>query len=295
MPETISIPAVDAYPLAADLFQPEKPDGAVVIVNSAMGVPRRFYRAFASHLCDKGFTVVLYDYRGVGGSAPKRLLGFEATVSDWGAKDFAGVLDWVKTRWPGQRTMVIGHSIGGQIIGLAPGAEGIDRALLVAAQSGFWGHWAGGKRIAMWLCWHMLVPGLTKVAGMMPMKLLGQGQNVPAGVALQWASWGRLPGYMFDPRARVPLQRYPRLRMPMRIYSFADDVYAPLPAVRALTREYQNTQKEHLHLGETDLRGRSIGHFGFFKPACRDLWDKAAEWLSGRHHGARAVMRAAAR
>jgi predicted alpha/beta hydrolase len=68
-----TIPALDGHPLAADVF-PGAEIGAgpplLVIVNSAMGVSRRYYGAFARHLAGQGMQVVTYDYRGIGGSAP---------------------------------------------------------------------------------------------------------------------------------------------------------------------------------------------------------------------------------
>ena len=37
--------------------------------------------------------VVTYDYRGIGGSAPSRLRGFEARMRDWAFLDMTAVVD----------------------------------------------------------------------------------------------------------------------------------------------------------------------------------------------------------
>jgi predicted alpha/beta hydrolase len=71
--------ARDGVRLAATLFEPQTPNGAAILVNSGTGIPRQFYGAFANHLALRGFAVLTYDYRAVGGSeapsaAPKRRL-----------------------------------------------------------------------------------------------------------------------------------------------------------------------------------------------------------------------------
>lgn len=278
MYRTIQIPASDGYALAADVFEPDTASGPAVVINSAMGVPRRFYRAFALFLRQQGMAVVTYDYRGIGESRPRRLRGFEARISDWGQRDFDGVLRWARAAWPGREVAVVGHSVGGQIIGLARHADAIGRVLVVAAQSGYWRHWRGKGQLAMWTVWHLLIPSLARLAGMMPMALLGQGENLPRGVALQWARWGRRPGYLFDPASGVDTAGYRQLQVPLRALSFADDPYAPLPAVEALTREYAGAAVEHCHVEPEP--GERVGHFGFFKGVRKDLWHDSAAWLA---------------
>lgn len=278
MYRSVQIAASDGYPLAADVFEPETPHGPVVVINGAMGVRRRFYRPFAEFLRQHGMTVVIYDYRGIGESRPRSLRRFDATIADWGQRDFDGVLRWVAGSWAGRQVSVVGHSIGGQIIGQAGSAGAIGRVLLVASQSGYWRHWRGAWRPAMWTVWHVLIPALVRLAGLMPMALFGQGENLPRGVALQWAHWGRRPRYLFDPASGVDTAGYRRLQAPMRALSFADDPYAPLPAVEALTREYAAAQVEHCHIEPEPEQG--IGHFGFFRGVRKDLWRDSLEWLA---------------
>ena len=72
-PTALRIAAADGYALGATLFPPATPNDRVVVVNAAMGVKRGFYAPFALHLAARGFTVVSYDYRGIGDSRPPRL------------------------------------------------------------------------------------------------------------------------------------------------------------------------------------------------------------------------------
>ena len=84
-----TIPATDGFPLSATIFQ--GPNRHWTVINSATGVKRAYYHKFAAFLAGKGWSVVIYDYRGIGGSRPKSLRGFEARMRDWGQKDFNGV------------------------------------------------------------------------------------------------------------------------------------------------------------------------------------------------------------
>ncbi len=64
--------ARDGVKLAASLFEPAAPNGGAVLLNSGTGIPRQFYAAFARHLAERGFVVLTYDYRGLGGSDKPR-------------------------------------------------------------------------------------------------------------------------------------------------------------------------------------------------------------------------------
>jgi predicted alpha/beta hydrolase len=144
----LRIAARDDFRLAATLFEPEgaRDRGAAVLINSATAVPRGYYDAFARFLTGRGFSVVTYDYRGIGGSRPKSLAGFRANLSEWAEKDQAGAIDWVSRHLRPQRLLVIGHSVGGQIAGMADNNNKIDVLLTVAAQDGYFGHWPRSAR-----------------------------------------------------------------------------------------------------------------------------------------------------
>ena len=71
--------------------------------------------------------------------------------------------------------------------------------LAVGAQSGYWGNWRGAGRLRMLFYWKVLFPALTHALGYLPLRsLTGGGDDVPPGVALEWASWGRDPDYVLS-------------------------------------------------------------------------------------------------
>lgn len=284
----------------------------MAVVLSSVGGDRRRYAPFARHLADRGWSVLTFDYRGIGGSRRRPVRGFPASLSDWGARDVEGVLAWAADRSraggrvqlslappsatrddeagvprPSPRLVVIGHSVGGQILPLAPSHRHLDAIVLVAPQAGWWrlrrGIWAHLVR-----GYFRLTPAVVGALGCLPLWPTGQ-ERLPAGVALEWRRWCLEPEYRN--LAGEPLaSRFARVTAPVLAYSFSDDpLFSPRPAVEALLALYANAPVVHRHLAPEDLREHGgppverIGHRGFFDPAVGGaLWDEATAFLEGR-------------
>lgn len=262
------IEAADGYPLAATFYEAAQPNGRTVLINSAMGVPRRFYRRYAEFLSGEGFHVLTYDYRGIGESQSEQ---HEETLWLWGAQDQAAMIGWCRAQFPDARLLVVGHSVGGQIIGFTPEHQQIDAVLGIAAQDGYWRNWSGAWRVFMFSLWHVLIPVACRLTGRLPKYLLGGTEDVPSGVALEWAKSGRLPDYVkayFGERAH-----FDAVTLPIQLWSFADDRFAPRAAVEALGRLYSNADVVLRHIEPS----QKVGHFGFFRDPA--LWAESLQWL----------------
>ena len=285
------IPARDGFRLAATVFGEQASGTDTVVVAPATGAPRGFYGAFARFLADAGYTVVSFDYRGIAGSAPLTLRGFSATMRDWGEQDLAGVLDWTRTTLRPRRLLLVGNSVGGQLLGITPGAETLDAALLVAAQNGYWGRWPPRYKPRMLAFWYLLQPLTTTTLGYLPGWTYG-GKHLPAGVAWDWARWCRHPEYICRLGAHV-CEGFARLRYPVRFYSFTDDLFAPAGTVEALMRYFTAARAEHVRLRPADVDAARVGHFGFFRPAVQNtLWRDALAWLEAPDGAGTAVAHA---
>ena len=277
--QQVRVKARDGYPLGATLFHPQVPQRRAIVIHAAAGVPQSYYAGFASFLAECGFTVLTFDYRGIGSSRPDALRGFGATMREWAVLDAAGALDFLESEAPGVPIGVVGHSFGGQCLGIVPGNERYAAVLAVASQSGYWCYWSGGARVGMWLATHLVLPGLSRLVGYFPARRLGQGEDLPAGVAIEWARWCRNPDYIVGALAAHP--QYARFQAPMRLVWLADDRYAPLAAAKALLSLYPAAQTELCEVQPADLGERNIGHFGFFRERFRaTLWTDAANWLT---------------
>lgn len=276
MPSTpLRISAIDGYALGARLWDT---GGPLVILNSATGVRQQYYSLFADHLASLGLSVLTWDYRGIGESRPHRLRGFQARLRDWGQLDFEGVLHFCRREYPTRRLAALGHSVGGQLLGMAPSNELLCVAATVGSQGGWWGHWTGVRKLAMAGLWYGVMPAATHVVGYLPGSL-GIGADLPAQVALEWARWGRRRNFFLDDG--VPEAGFNRLRIPMQAWSFHDDTYAPKAGVDWLHSLYSGATIDRRHVAPSELNATAIGHFGVFRPNFRaTMWNEVGAFLT---------------
>lgn len=277
--QSLDLLSRDGHPLAADFFAPDGAPRAAVLIAGAMGVPRRFYAAFASDLADHGLAALTLDYRGFGGSAPKRLRGYRASISDWIDHDLPAALDALAERAPGAPLLWLGHSVGGQLFGFMDTSR-LRGALLVASQSGHWALWDKPEwRRRMWTLGHVLLPGCALALGRFPGRMLG-GDDLPAGVARQWAAWIRDPEYLGHLARRRDWADFARYQGPLRLVSIADDDYAPPRAGAALLAYFRQARGERVTVTPAEVGAERIGHFDGFRSRHRErLWPQWRNWL----------------
>ncbi len=187
MKKNIYINTTDNIRISATIFSPATAVKASILINSATAVRQSYYQDFASFLCQQGYRVVTYDYRGIGDSSIANSRDPRLTMQNWGEKDFAEVLAYLQNEYPESDWHCIGHSVGGQIIGLANNNLAIKSVYCVSAQSGYWKHWQSLHKLRMLLMWHLIIPSLANLLGKVPGLFLG-GESLPAGIAKQWAT-----------------------------------------------------------------------------------------------------------
>ena len=251
-----------------------------LLINSAMGVRRRFYRHLAAHLAAGGIGTVTYDYRGMGDSIVDRERA--VSLADWGCRDFPAVLRWLREHHAPARVVVLGHSVGGQVLGLAPEVGTVDGLVGVATQSGHWRHWDGIGRAKVFALWYGAIPLLAPLNDRFPSSRLGLGQDIPSGVALQWAQWGRDRDYARSRSVGPQPQYHDQVRCRLRTYLVGGDDLAPARAVRAWHDWFPNAEREWVDLGTRNAAGARIGHFGFFDPVIgAGEWPALADFVRG--------------
>ncbi|MFT0533756.1 alpha/beta fold hydrolase [Castellaniella hirudinis] len=292
MPDTIRIPAADAYPLGGFQWRHAPATDApppVALINPATSVRCRYYMRFAEYLHAHGWDVVTYDYRGIGESRRGALRRFQADWIDWGTQDFEGVLQHTNRAFPGQAIDVVGHSVGGFVIGLAPSAHRIRRIFTMGAQFAYWRDYQADKRRGMFLKWHVLMPLIAQLLGHVPAKRLGWMEDTPKGVALDWA---RMSARFEDsvrrgiltadglPQAIELARNFQTISAPILALGTEDDPYGTEAALDRLLRYYSASPRSHLRLAPQDIGLDTIGHFAFFHERFRGiLWPYALEWL----------------
>jgi predicted alpha/beta hydrolase len=286
--DDITVPATDGYALGATLFLPRGVKSHAVLINSATAVPRKFYRGFAGYLARRGCAVLSYDYRGIGDSRqkavegynqPRSLDGFKASMADWAALDVTATVAWMRERYHHLRLNYVGHSFGGQALGLLSNNTEVSRALFIASQAGYWKLMASPERYRVYLLLNFVGIPLTRLMDYMP-GWAGLGEDLPKGVFEQWVRWVMSERYLFTDSKLPGLSNFARYHGALRSLCISDDPWATRPAVEMLCSGFTAIKPDILDVTPTDVGAPKIGHFGFFRPERRDtLWRGAAEWI----------------
>ena len=273
--EDRTVPAADGYPLAVTLYPVDGADTAVLL-NPATAVPRGFYRRYAHFLQALGWQVVTYDYRGIGGSRQGSLRGFEARMRDWALLDMTGMIRWTRDTLAPRRLFAIGHSFGGQVLGMVENSAAVAAMLGVSAQSGHWRVQGGREPAKVRFAVTVMIPLLARLFGYFPWSVLARGEDLPKGVALEWARWCRSRNYLLDD-STLPLERYRQFEAPVLSLSIEDDDWGTRRAVDEMMRAYRNVTRRHIRPAEYGMD--RMGHMGFFREAVLPLWQETADWL----------------
>lgn len=268
--EQIKIKSKDAF-VSITEFGCANPK-ALLIIASATGVKQGYYHKFAQFIASHEIIVITFDYTGIGRSLNGPIKALHNNARDWGQFDLDGVINYAINRYPDLRKSIIGHSIGGQLIGLSKASLQLDKVILVAAQSGYWGFWRGFAKVKMWFNWYLLFPALINLFGFFPGKKLGVMENLPKEVTKQWSKWGRHKDYLLS---EIPVEQtvYHKLNSDFTAYSIDDDRFAPKKAVDWMCDVYTNAKFKRIHLDPKDFNTNSIGHFGIFRERFKEsLW-----------------------
>jgi len=271
----------DGHALAATLFEPTSGSERALIVASATGVRRGLYMLFARYFAARGWAVLTFDYRGIGDSLFGRVDDSSATILDWGRHDLAGVIDWMAARYPGLPLHVVGHSIGGQLLGMVDNVELLDAVCTVASQNAYYRRYPLERAVKYGLLWHLAVPAVVKALGYFPAKRWSLGEDLPRGVALDWACFATHEDYLVDRGGRPLREGFDAMRAPVLAFSFRDDHRAPAENIEALHANFVRARVEYCHVDPTDYDAEAIGHMGFFSTSFRrTLWAKSKDWLT---------------
>lgn len=252
-----------------------------MLINSATGVRQQMYYAFAAYLSGCGYTVVCYDYRGIGLSVSPVPVGLPASMRVWGAEDYRAVTNFIETQYPDDQKYCIGHSVGALILGMNPGSGQFSKFVFIATQDAYLGNLRLGTALAALVGFGILLPVSTKMMGYFPAHLFGLGAALPAGVAYDWRrlifskkSTGRLLELSAEDFSKTLCCRVAVIR------ALDDGWVTPRGVASLMENVYPNMQSTYLDLAPEASPRQSIGHIDFFRSYNAPLWETVLKELN---------------
>lgn len=267
--------------LAILLHPAPAPDAPLIVIMPAMGVPAGYYTRFAHSLNEAGMSVAMADLRGTGGSAPRPSRDSRYGYTEL-ADDITAVLDALTEHRAGRRTVLLGHSLGGQacVAHLAREAargagHSVDGLILIAVGLPYWRTYPRPQRFAV-LAMTQVINAVSAALRVWPG--WGFGGRQARGVIRDWAytaRHGRFPAHLGaqDALAAVAL--------PVLAISVDDDQYTPPQTTDHLVAALPSAtvRREHLTAAEAGL---PLDHFKWVK-AGPALATRIATWLPVHH------------
>lgn len=283
--QKIKIICEDGVELAAILLTPNGHPKAVVQINSATATPKEYYLPFANYLVENGFVACVYDYRGTCESTPEGgLRGCTYDYVMFGKLDMPAVLEYLDVQFPALPKLIMGHSVGGQKVGMMPNHKKIKGMVTFATSVGYWGFMPWKYRIQTHFFFQIFTPISNVLFGYVAAKRIGLMEDLPKQIVLDWRNWCSVPDYFFD-RKYAPESAdrgfFQDLQFPIQVYWTTDD---PISNARSVPRFWMHVKStggiKIDCIKPKEIGAKEIGHFGFFRKKFKEtLWVKALKDL----------------
>ncbi len=280
----VTLFASDGVALVGRLYVPPAPADLTVLMLPGIGVRQRAFRHLATWLAGEGVRCLTLDYRGIGESALSAQASHSASLRAWSQRDAVAALRYAEQTWP-EAVAVIGHSFGGQLLGLAGAFQRLSAAVLLAASFGQPRHWDWPDRWLLHAYWHAVLPLASTLYARVP-AWAAFGETLPRGVGREWSRWGRQPDWFLssEPDARA---NFAGFRAPVLGFAVSDDFLAPGRAVQALLDCFTAAEVMRRDVSPRHLGVPRIGHLGLLRPgATQPVWRAVLDFLR-RHAGRR--------
>ncbi len=278
--ELIKIKCADKIELSATLFSPVGAIKAAVMLGPATGIKRQFYTPFAEYLVEHDYAVITFDNRGIGDSLTGKIKDCKASLVDWGTLDLSAALEYLKKNFPNTIYHLIGHSAGGQLVGLMPNALELSSIFNYACSSGR----TKNMKSFFWLQAHffmnIFIPFNNLLFGYTNTQWVGMGEPLPKQVAKEWAEWCNGKGYVQTAFGKTVHQHlYDEIHCPSIWINATDDTIANDENVEDMLEVFTKLKAERLTLDPKEYGFDEIGHMKFFSRKKKKLWTIAVEWL----------------
>ncbi|WP_027376158.1 alpha/beta hydrolase family protein [Kaistella palustris] len=263
----------DGFPLSVKIFEPSQPNGKLLLINSATGVKQQIYFSFAKFFAAQGFTVITYDYRGIGESKPADIRNFHASMRIWGNEDFKTLTTFIKENYKDHEKYGLGHSVGALIIGMNPDAFFFKKFIFVATQDAYFGNLKFGVAVTALLGFGLALPLTTSVLGYFPAHFFGLGESLPKGVAYDWQTLILNKESTAGLYEKAQKEVAASLDKETLILHAEDDAWVTRKGMgNLLNNVYPNLKATFREIKICESPRAEIGHINFFRSFNKDLW-----------------------
>lgn len=263
----------DQIPLSVKVFEPNNSNGKLLLINSATGVKQQIYFSFAKYLAENGFTVITYDYRGIGESKPEEMSGFKASMRIWGTIDFKTLTDFIQEQYPSYTKFCLGHSVGALILGMNDYSKNFAKFIFVGTQDAFIGNLTFGVAVTALLGFGIALPVMTNFFGYFPAHRFGLGESLPKGVAFDWQTLilnKKSTSRLYE---KIKENYAEQLNQEAFIIHAEDDTWLTQKGMSNLLKNvYPNLKTEYREIKTSESPKGEIGHVNFFRSYNKNLW-----------------------
>ena len=285
---TLTVVTERNQPLTASVYVPENTENEAiknaVMIAPATGIKRSFYHRFATYLANQGFGVITYDNEGIGDSLTCPLSKCDASLISWGRHDATAVLEALQYEFPNARYHLIGHSAGGQLIGLMPNYQVLSSVVNIACSSGRIKNMEMPFKANAMLFMNGAITLGNLLLGYTPSDKFNMGEPLPRGVAKQWRDWCNGKGYIKTAFGETIFTHYyDQLKTPALWLNFTDDDIANAKNVEDMLVVFSAMPVKREMLEPQQFGLNEIGHMKFFSAKtykkAPHLWKMVTDWI----------------
>lgn len=285
---TLTVVTERNQPLTASVYVPENTENEAIknalMIAPATGIKRSFYHRFATYLVNQGFGVITYDNEGIGDSLTCPLSKCDASLISWGRHDATAVLEALQYEFPNAKYHLIGHSAGGQLIGLIPNYQVLSSVVNIACSSGRIKNMEMPFKANAMLFMNGAITLGNLLLGYTPSDKFNMGEPLPRGVAKQWRDWCNGKGYIKTAFGETIFTHYyDQLNTPALWLNFSDDDIANAKNVEDMLAVFSAMPVEREMLEPQQFGLTKIGHMKFFSAKtykkAPQLWKMVTDWI----------------
>lgn len=281
--ESLEINCKDGYCLSGRFYPNKKTNHKryPVLICPATGITQHFYQAFAEWLTTQGYDVLSFDFRGIGRSLHGPLKQSQASIVQWGQLDIPAAIDTLLCKTQAEQVILLGHSAGGQLLGIVPNYQKVAKVIAVSGSTGHIKGLKGKTKLLAPLMFNVIFPLARITQGYGPTQAIGMGENLPKDVAQQWAQFCSKPGYVLNAIGKTVFQDYhAEINCPIISIWSSDDEIATEANVKDLLRLYPNANTQMIELKPKHYAHKAIGHMLMFKKSHQNLWSVIEQQLA---------------